>query len=142
MIPLRFSIVQHTYHRAFGNQNCHGVAASGTILAAEFRQGFNHTRANRSLLELPGVEGWLAVSDHPNIWHSRFNGATPEALLRGRERIHFDYFWNSFAADENRSLPPADRLACASSQSMPTPHGSCACRCRHLPGKAAWTGAR
>src|SRR5712692_2169844 len=68
---------------------------------------------------LPGVAGWEGVYNNPGIWHFRFNGPTPEALVRGRERIYFDYFWNSFAADKNRSLPPADRLAYVTAYSRP-----------------------
>src|ERR1700685_2854596 len=49
---------------------------------------------------LPGVEGWEAVYNNPAIWHFRFNGPTPEALVQGRERTYFDYFWNDFAADK------------------------------------------
>src|SRR5258708_11800987 len=41
---------------------------------------------------LPGVAGWEGVYNNPGIWHFRFNGPTPEALVRGRERIYFDYF--------------------------------------------------
>jgi len=33
---------------------------------------------------LPGVAGWEAVYNNPGIWHFRFNGPTPEALVRGR----------------------------------------------------------
>jgi len=40
---------------------------------------------------LPGVEGWEAFYNSPRIWHFRFNGPTPEALVQGRERIYFDY---------------------------------------------------
>ena len=40
---------------------------------------------------LPGVAGWEDVYNYPGIWHFRFNGPTPEALVRGRERIYFDY---------------------------------------------------
>src|SRR6266850_1948165 len=58
---------------------------------------------------LPGVGGWEAVYNNPAIWHFRFNGPTPEALVRGRERIYFEHFWNDFAADKTRSLPEADR---------------------------------
>jgi pimeloyl-ACP methyl ester carboxylesterase len=43
---------------------------------------------------LPGVSGWEAVYNDPAIWHFRFNGPTPEALVQGRERTYFDYFWN------------------------------------------------
>lgn len=58
---------------------------------------------------LPGVAGWEAVYNNPSIWHFRFNGPTPEALVQGRERIYFDYFWNDFAADKTHSIPEADR---------------------------------
>src|SRR5205807_8285579 len=47
---------------------------------------------------LPGAEGWQAMYNNPRIWHFRFNGPTPEALVRGRERIYFEHFWNDFAA--------------------------------------------
>jgi pimeloyl-ACP methyl ester carboxylesterase len=68
---------------------------------------------------LPGVAGWEAVYNDPEIWHFRFNGATPEALVRGRERTYFDYFWNDFAADKTHSLPEADRVAYAAAYARP-----------------------
>jgi len=68
---------------------------------------------------LPGVTGWEAVYNNPGIWHFRFNGPTPEALVRGRERIYFDYFWNDFAADKTRSIPEAARRAYASAYARP-----------------------
>ena len=60
---------------------------------------------------LPGVAGWEAIYDAPNVWHFRFNGEYPEALVKGRERTYFEYFWNVFAADKTRSIPEADRKA-------------------------------
>lgn len=68
---------------------------------------------------LPGVEGWEPVYNNPNIWHFRFNGPTPEALVQGRERTYFDYFWNDFAADKNHSIPEADRKAYVAAYSRP-----------------------
>src|ERR1700691_633702 len=68
---------------------------------------------------LPGVQGWEAVYNDPHIWHFRFNGPTPEALVRGRERTYFDYFWNDFAADKNHSIPEADRAAFAAAYARP-----------------------
>src|SRR3984957_751630 len=68
---------------------------------------------------LPGVEGWEAVYNNPAIWHFRFNGPTPEALVRGRERTYFDYFWNDFAADKAHSIPEADRRAYAAAYARP-----------------------
>ena len=68
---------------------------------------------------LPGVPGWEAVYNNPHIWHFRFNGPTPEALVQGRERTYFDYFWNDFAADKNRSIPEAARQAYAAAYARP-----------------------
>jgi len=68
---------------------------------------------------LPGVEGWEAVYNNPDIWHFRFNGPTPEALVQGRERTYFDYFWNDFAADKTHSIPEADRKAYTAAYARP-----------------------
>jgi pimeloyl-ACP methyl ester carboxylesterase len=68
---------------------------------------------------LPGVAGWEAVYNNPGIWHFRFYGATPEALVKGRERIYFEHFWNDFAADKNHSIPEADRRAYAQAYARP-----------------------
>jgi pimeloyl-ACP methyl ester carboxylesterase len=68
---------------------------------------------------LPGVAGWEAIYNNPGLWHFRFNGPTPEALVQGRERIYFEHFWNDFAADKTRSLPEADRKAYTAAYSRP-----------------------
>jgi pimeloyl-ACP methyl ester carboxylesterase len=68
---------------------------------------------------LPGVDGWEAVYNNPGIWHFRFNGPTPEALVQERERIYFEHFWNDFAADKTRSIPEADRKTYAAAYARP-----------------------
>jgi pimeloyl-ACP methyl ester carboxylesterase len=68
---------------------------------------------------LPGVAGWESVYNNPAIWHFRFNGPTPEVLVRGRERTYFEFFWNDFAADKTRSLPEADRVAYTAAYARP-----------------------
>ena len=68
---------------------------------------------------LPGVDGWEAIYNNPGIWHFRFNGPTPEAIVRGRERTYFEHFWNDFAADKTRSLPEADRQAYTAAYARP-----------------------
>src|SRR5207237_5364882 len=68
---------------------------------------------------LPGVGGWESVYNNPGIWHFRFYGATPEALVKGRERIYFEHFWNNFAADKTRSIPEADRRAYTQAYARP-----------------------
>jgi pimeloyl-ACP methyl ester carboxylesterase len=68
---------------------------------------------------LPGVAGWEAIYNAPNVWHFRFNGEYPEALVKGRERTYFEYFWNVFAANKTRSIPEADRKAYTEAYSKP-----------------------
>ena len=68
---------------------------------------------------LPGVGRWETVYDDPGIWHFRFHGPTPEALVQGRERIYFEHFWNDFAADKTRSISEADRKAYTAAYSRP-----------------------
>jgi pimeloyl-ACP methyl ester carboxylesterase len=68
---------------------------------------------------LPGVGDWHAVYDNPGIWHFRFYGPTPEALVKGRERTYFEHFWNDFAADKTRSIPEADRRAYTAEYARP-----------------------
>src|SRR6266851_2939017 len=68
---------------------------------------------------LPGVAGWENIYNNPGIWHFRFNGPTPEALVQGRERVYFEYFWNDLAADKTRSIPEADRKAYTAAYSRP-----------------------
>jgi len=68
---------------------------------------------------LPGVSGWEPIYNNPAIWHFRFNGPTPEALVQGRERTYFDYFWNDFAADKTHSIPEADRKAYTAAYARP-----------------------
>jgi pimeloyl-ACP methyl ester carboxylesterase len=68
---------------------------------------------------LPGVEGWEIAYNSPSIWHFRFSGPTPEALVQGRERTYFEHFWNDFAADRAHSIPEADRQAYTAAYSRP-----------------------
>lgn len=68
---------------------------------------------------LPGVGDWESIYNHPDFWHFRFHGATPEALVRGRERIYFEYLWNELAADKWKSIPEAERAAYAEAYAEP-----------------------
>ena len=58
---------------------------------------------------LPGVGKWQDVWLLRDLWHFHFYGKTPLALVKGRERIYFEHFWNDFAADPTKSIPEADR---------------------------------
>jgi pimeloyl-ACP methyl ester carboxylesterase len=68
---------------------------------------------------LPGVAGWEPIYNSPGTWHFRFYGATPLALVEGRERIYFEHFWNDFAADKAHSIPEKERQGYAASYARP-----------------------
>jgi len=58
---------------------------------------------------LPGVGNWKDVWLLRDLWHFHFYGPTPLALVKGRERLYFEHFWNDFAADKTKSVPEPDR---------------------------------
>jgi pimeloyl-ACP methyl ester carboxylesterase len=58
---------------------------------------------------LPGIGNWKDVWLLRDLWHFHFYGKTPLALVKGRERIYFEHFWNDFAADPKKSIPETDR---------------------------------
>src|SRR5262245_56378929 len=68
---------------------------------------------------LPGVAGWQDIYNDPGLWHFRFHGPSPEALVSGRERIYFEHYWNDFAADKARSIPEAERQAYTAAYARP-----------------------
>jgi pimeloyl-ACP methyl ester carboxylesterase len=58
---------------------------------------------------LPGIgntEGIFLLRDK---WHFNFYGETPLKLVKGRERVYFEHFWNDFAANPKKSVSEADR---------------------------------
>src|SRR5438105_4317757 len=58
---------------------------------------------------IPGVGNWQSVWLLRDLWHFHFYGKTPLALVRGRERIYLEPFWNDFAADPAHPIPERDR---------------------------------
>ncbi|MDB5722444.1 MAG: alpha/beta hydrolase [Alphaproteobacteria bacterium] len=47
---------------------------------------------------VPGVGPWEEILKNPLLWHFRFGGPDMERLVKGRERIYLDRFWNEFSA--------------------------------------------
>jgi pimeloyl-ACP methyl ester carboxylesterase len=68
---------------------------------------------------LPGVGDWRDAWLRGDGWHLHFYGETPLALVKGRERIYFEHFWNDFAADRGRSIPESDRQVYATAYARP-----------------------
>lgn len=58
---------------------------------------------------LPGIGEWQNVWLLRDLWHFHFYGDTPERLVKGRERVYFEHFWNDFAANSTKSVPEEDR---------------------------------
>ncbi len=68
---------------------------------------------------LPGVGDWKDVWLMRDLWHFHFYGEVPLALVKGRERIYFEHFWNDFAADPKHSVSEADRRIYAKAYAQP-----------------------
>jgi pimeloyl-ACP methyl ester carboxylesterase len=68
---------------------------------------------------LPGIGDWKNVWLMRDLWHFHFYGEVPLALVKGRERIYFEHFWNDFAADPAHSVPEADRKLYAKAYGQP-----------------------
>jgi pimeloyl-ACP methyl ester carboxylesterase len=112
----------HSLAKSLGVQKASVVGHDiGLMVAYAYAAQFPTEMEKLVLMDafLPGVPGWEDVYNNPGIWHFRFNGPTPEALVRGRERIYFDYFWNDFAVDKTHSIPEADRVAYTAAYARP-----------------------
>jgi pimeloyl-ACP methyl ester carboxylesterase/quercetin dioxygenase-like cupin family protein len=118
----------HAASRVHGLMKSLGIASAqvaghdiGLMVAYAYAAQFPAETERLVLMDafLPGVAGWEAIYNDPSIWHFRFNGPTPEALVKGRERIYFEHFWNDFAADKGRSIPEADRQAYTAAYARP-----------------------
>lgn len=58
---------------------------------------------------IPGVGPWDEILKNPLLWHFRFGGPDMERLVKGRERIYLDRFWNDFSADPRHFAEAARR---------------------------------
>jgi pimeloyl-ACP methyl ester carboxylesterase len=85
--------------------------------AAQFPQGTDRLVLMDAFL--PGIGDWKNVWLMRDMWHFHFYGKTPLALVKGRERIYFEHFWNDFAADPNHSVSEDDRTFYAGAYAQP-----------------------
>jgi pimeloyl-ACP methyl ester carboxylesterase len=53
---------------------------------------------------VPGVPPWDEIVRDPRLWHFDFGGPDMERLVKGRERIYLDRFWNEFAGTPSKIL--------------------------------------
>ena len=57
---------------------------------------------------LPGIGSWDEIVRSPALWHFNFRGPDVERLVKGRERIYLDRFWNELSANP-KSIGEATR---------------------------------
>jgi pimeloyl-ACP methyl ester carboxylesterase len=55
---------------------------------------------------LPGIGDWDNIIRSPLLWHFNFRGPDEERLVRGRERIYLDRFYNELSADPKKIDAP------------------------------------
>jgi pimeloyl-ACP methyl ester carboxylesterase len=58
---------------------------------------------------LPGIGDTTNLFLLRDLWHFHFYGETSLKLVKGRERVYFEHFWNDFAANPKKSVSEADR---------------------------------
>ena len=51
---------------------------------------------------LPGIGPWDDQLRNPKVWHFNFRGPDVERLVKGRERIYLDRFWNELSANPKK----------------------------------------
>lgn len=116
------AIRMHGLARSLGVEKCRVAGHDiGLMVAYAYAGQFRREVEKLVVMDafLPGVGEWEAIYNDPHFWHFRFHGPTPEELVRGRERVYFEYFWNELAADKTRSIPEADRKAYTAAYARP-----------------------
>jgi pimeloyl-ACP methyl ester carboxylesterase len=73
----------------------------GNMVAFAFAEQHGNRVGKMVLIDapVPGVGPWEQIIQSPLLWHFRFGGPDMERLVKGRERIYLDRFWNDFSAN-------------------------------------------
>jgi len=69
----------------------------GYALAAQYPERI--TRWVAIDAPLPGIGPWDEILKSPLLWHFNFRGPDVDRLVKGRERIYLDRFWNELSAN-------------------------------------------
>jgi pimeloyl-ACP methyl ester carboxylesterase len=67
----------------------------GYALAAQYSDRVTHWIIIDA--PLPGIGPWDEIIRSPALWHFNFRGPDVERLVKGRERIYLDRFWNELS---------------------------------------------
>lgn len=71
----------------------------GAFVAYAFASQFEADVDRIVLMEaiIPGIGAWPMLLQMPETWHFGFHGRCAERLIKGRERIYLDRFWDEFS---------------------------------------------
>jgi len=71
----------------------------GTMVAYAYAARYRDKTERLVVMDapVPGVPPWDEIVRNPLLWHFDFGGPDAERLVKGRERIYLDRFWNEFA---------------------------------------------
>ncbi|HEY4145832.1 alpha/beta hydrolase [Pinirhizobacter sp.] len=76
----------------------------GTMVAYAYAVSYP-TKTNHLIVmdaPVPGIPPWDTIVRSQQTWHFSFGGKDAERLVKGRERIYLDRFWNEFAGDPSK----------------------------------------
>jgi len=81
-----------------------GQDVGGMIVYAYRRMYEDIARAVIMDVVIPGVDPWNEVLRNPYIWHFALHSIPnlPEELVRGRQAVYFDFFYDALSADPGR----------------------------------------
>ena len=76
----------------------------GTMVAYAYAARYRDKTEKLVVMDapVPGVPPWDDIVRSPLLWHFDLGGADMERLVKGRERIYLDRFWNDFAGTPSR----------------------------------------
>ena len=82
----------------------------GNMVAYAFAAQYPHRVTRFVVMDapLPGIGPWDEITRSPLLWHFNFRGPDVERLVKGRERIYLDRFWNELSANP-KSIDEATR---------------------------------
>jgi pimeloyl-ACP methyl ester carboxylesterase len=76
----------------------------GTMVAYAYAARYRDKTEKLVVMDapVPGVPPWDEIVRSPMLWHFDFGGPDVERLVKGRERIYLDRFWNEFAGTPSK----------------------------------------
>jgi pimeloyl-ACP methyl ester carboxylesterase len=76
----------------------------GTMVAYAYAARYSDKTEKLVVMDapVPGITPWDDIARDPRLWQFDFGGKDMVRLVKGRERIFIDRFWNDFAGDPSK----------------------------------------